>query len=181
MSILNKTLLAVLAAILVTSPAWAKTREGDKEIAGYISISSTTASAEGESVDVTTTTLYGSFGVFTTSQLQIGAALMQQTVSTDVEDSGAQFLEGFVKFHFNQDTDTVPYVGALLGTVTFYSGDESATGTTWGAMAGVKFFVSEDLSVNAEYNIRNFVIDIAGVEFTSTTGTALLGLSYYFR
>jgi opacity protein-like surface antigen len=181
MSIYQKTLLAALAAVLMAGPAWAKTKEGDKEIGGYISISSTSASAEGQSVDVTTTTLYGSFGVFTTNQLQFGAALLQQTVSTEDADSGAQFLEGFVKFHFNPDTDTVPYVGAMLGTVTFYSGDESATGTTWGAMAGVKFFVSEDLSVNAEYNIRNFVIDIAGVEFTSTTGTALLGLSYYFR
>lgn len=181
MHIFNKTLLAVLAAILVTSPTWAKTKEGDKEIGGYISISSTSASAEGQSFDFVTTTLYGSFGVFTTNQLQFGAALMQQTVSTDTEDSGAQFLEGFVKFHFNPDTDTVPYVGAVLGTVTVYSGNDSASGMTWGAMAGVKFFVSEDLSVNAEYNIRNFTISFGDVEYTSTTGTALLGLSYYFR
>lgn len=181
MSLFHKMLLAALAAVLFTSPAWAKTREGDKEVAAYASVATTSASAEGQSVDITTVTLYGSFGVFTTKQLQLGAAILQQTVSTETEDSGAQFLEGFVKYHFNPDTDTVPYVGAVLGTVTFYSGDESASGMTWGAMAGVKFFMSEDLSVNAEYNIRNFTITIADVEYTSTTGTALVGLSYYFR
>lgn len=187
MRFFNKALVAFFALAILASPAWAATKEGDKEVAAYASISNTEASVDGgDTTTITVTTLQGSFGYFQTKSLQIGAAVLQQNSSisipgTDTQTNGVTFLEGFVKYHFNPDTDTVPYVGAMVGTVSVNAGSESGSGTTIGAMAGVKFFMSADLSVNGEYSIRNYTVSIAGVDASSTTGTLSLGLSYYFR
>jgi opacity protein-like surface antigen len=186
MSALQRIALLALAISLLALPAWAATKAGDKEIGGQISVGTTTSSVEGGgSVTNTTTAILASFGYFTTKALQVGGSVAMQGLKSDDAETSFTFLEGFVKYHFNTDTATVPYVGALLGTVNVkFSGggtSETSSGTTMGAMAGVKFYRTEDLSINAEYNIRNFTITIAGADATSTTGTALVGLSYYFR
>jgi len=187
MRTLSKILLALLAMAVITSPVWAATKEGDKEIAAYASLSTTDASvAGGDTITITTATLQGSFGYFQTKSLQIGGSILQQNSSisspgSDTQTNGVTFLEGFVKYHFNPDTDTVPYVGGMLGTVSVNAGAESGSGTTIGGMVGVKFFKTPDLSINGEYSIRNYTVSIAGVDATSTTGTLSLGFSYYFR
>jgi hypothetical protein len=177
----GKILLALLVVTALAAPAVAATKEGDKEISAAVSISSTSASADDVTADVTTTSIYGAFGVFLNKQLQVGASILSQTASTEDADAGVTFTEGFVKFHFNPDEKAVPYVGALFGLVTLYSGDEAGSGTTFGAMAGVKYFATADLSINGEYSIRYYEVSIAGIDFSSTTSTMLVGLSYYFR
>jgi len=187
MKTLNKVLLVFLAMAAVTSSAWAATKEGDKEVAAYASVSNTDASVDGgDTTTITVTTLQGSIGYFNTKNVEIGGSVLQQnssisTPGTDTQTNGVTFLEGFVKYHFNPDTDTVPYIGGMLGTVTVNAGSESGNGTSIGGMAGVKFFKTPDLSINGEYSIRSYTVSIAGVDATSTTGTLSLGISYYFR
>lgn len=189
MSMFKRIALLLLAASVLALPAWAGTKEGDKEVSAAISISSSSASAEGTTVDTTTSSILGSFGYFTTKNVQLGGTIFNTESSSTSGGStvelGTSFLEAFVKYHFNPDTTTVPYIGALLGTVSIKvsTGDttETGSGTTIGAMAGIKFFMSEDLSINAEYNIRNYTVSIGGLDLSTTTGTALLGLSYYFH
>ena len=47
-------------------------------------------------------------------------------------------------------------------------------------MAGFKYFVSEDLSFNGEFNLLFTTIEIAGVDVDVTQTSILAGMSYYF-
>lgn len=173
----GKWILAMIVFAALAMPAVAATKAGDKELSAQISVSTIST----DDFDVTLTSIWGAFGYFVSDALQVGGSLTTMTVSTDAADAGQSFIEGFVKYHFNTKEKAVPYVGAMLGTVTLYTDNESGSGVTFGAMAGVKYFMSEDLSVNGEYSIRHYTVTIAGTDISSTTSTAMIGLSYYFH
>ena len=173
----GKWLLALLMVAVLAMPALGATKEGDKELSAQVSISSIST----DDFDVTLTSIWGAFGYFVTKALQVGGSVTTMTVSAGGSDAGQTYMEGFVKYHFNTDEKAVPYVGAMLGTVTLYAEGESGSGMTFGAMAGLKYFVSPDLSINGEYNIRHYSVSIASTDIDVTASTAMVGMSYYFR
>lgn len=77
---------------------------------------------------------------------------------------------------FKPDTVIVPYAGVQLGFSGYdYDGDDD-TAVSYGLQGGAKYFLSEDLSVNAELNYLVTNVDPDDVKNTSV----LIGLSYYF-
>ncbi len=86
------------------------------------------------------------------------------------------FLSGRADYYFNTGGIYVPYVGAHLGVVRQELMDNKSTEFSYGAQAGVKFFVSENISWNAEVDYSQYKSD----EDTTKTTSLLAGLSYYF-
>jgi hypothetical protein len=163
--------LGMLLAWQTSAPAAIK--EGAKEVSAFAALS-TTDPEVGDS----TTQLILQFagGVFLDPQKQVGGSFTQISVESEGFDATIRVIAGFFKFHVNPEQDVVPYVGAQAGMTFIEAGPFSDSAFSYGGMAGAKFFVSEDLSYNAELNLLMTTID--DQDYTQTT--LQVGMSYYF-
>jgi Outer membrane protein beta-barrel domain len=164
---------AALMLLIAGAPASAKVKQGDKEIAFFGALISQSFDSGGSASEAL---IQVSGGFFISNASQVGGSLINVSSDTGGVTSTVRLINGFYKFHFNTDTDTVPYVGAQAGVAEADVGGTSESGASFGAMAGVKMFLSENLSVNPEFNILHSTL--AGVGVTQTT--LQIGLSYYF-
>jgi opacity protein-like surface antigen len=163
----------VLAALLIAAaPASAAVKEGDKEISVYGAV--TSIDVEGFNVTLVTVQLAG--GVFINDSAQLGGSITTQSSDAEGETSTSRTLAGFFKFHFNTKETTVPYVGFQAGQTTVEFGSDSESAVSYGPLAGIKFFVSENLSVNPEVDYIKTKI----LEVDVTITIVQVGLSYYF-
>ena len=168
-------LAAITLGLLLVwqASASAAIKEGTKEVSAFAALS-TTDPEVGDS----TTQLILQFagGVFTTPNNQVGGSFTQITAESGGFDATIRIIGGFFKYHVNPDQDTVPYLGAQAGMTFIEAGEFSDSAFSYGGMAGAKFFVSEDLSYNAELNLLITTID--DQDYTQTTFQ--VGMSYYF-
>lgn len=166
----------VLAALLIAAaPASAAVKEGDKEIAVYGSMQSIKIELGGETATLNVLTLQLTGGFFVSDAAQVGGSFTQQTFSNDFTVTN-RMVGGFFKFHFNPKETVVPYVGAQVGLTTTEFEGESDSSTSYGPLGGIKFFISENLSVNPEASLTFAKIQEADVTIT----TVQVGLAYYF-
>lgn len=164
--------LACLALSLVGTLAEAKVKKGDKEISFFGSVIET--SPEGAE-STTTVIVQVAGGVFVTDNVQVGGSVMQTSIFNSFTAT-VRLLNGFVKYHFNPNDVLVPYVGAQAGMAFVESDFSSDSGISYGGMAGFKYFLSENLSINGEGDIIQSKI----ADTTATQTILQVGLSYYF-
>jgi opacity protein-like surface antigen len=178
-------ILALIAIFGITGVSYAGIQAGKGELgiaAAY------TMPDEG---DTDSYTAMSSLGYFVTNQIQLGVGLI---VSGTTGDNDSRVLAGLgqVKYHFNyaKDQTVVPFLGIQGGlyNISYKSSeydddagevvdkDKSETAFSYGGMGGVKFFVTENTSLNTEVNYQRVKID----ESDSGTLTFLIGLSFYF-
>ena len=88
------------------------------------------------------------------------------------------FLELESNYHFMTDKDIVPYVGPHVGMLAFEDDYDSETVLTYGAQAGVKAFVSENVALDFQLRWTHYELD----DFDSETDTfsLLVGVNVYF-
>lgn len=146
------------------------------------------------------------YGYFITDNVQLGANVSENISSTKPYTGGnpeafttniyQSSLDATAKYHFLQLTKKsiplVPYVGAQAGYVhvtvkrknDFNKKQETynADSIGYGGMAGVKFFFTESLALNAELNYKHFDVELLkGLpKLKHDQISGLLGLSYYF-
>lgn len=170
----GSALLAVLLVASFAMPAAAAVKEGDKEISVYGAYQSIKVDVPG--ADTTTViTLQVAGGFFVTDGAQVGGSFTQQSQS-DGGTFTVRTVGGFFKYHFNTQETTVPYVGGQAGLATVEATGESESAVSYGPLGGIKFFVSENLSINPEASIT--FTKILDVDVTITT--VQVGMSYYF-
>lgn len=194
--------MLVLAATVAAVVAWMATSasaamplidKGTTEfsLGATISNDSAAAGSGGGTTTTTTTDVNGSVGYFLDKHSQVGAfVFLENTKVNPPTGSSAQFgytyLEGFYKYHFRLDENPalVPYVGGYLGTVsvsvTAAGTTETGSGTSYALAAGLKYFFSERVSGNAEFQSGSSTFTIAGLSMTDTFTQILLSLSVYF-
>jgi opacity protein-like surface antigen len=166
--------LAVLGIALLAAPASAAVKEGDKEISVYGSYQTIKVDLpDTPAINVITTQLSGGF--FVSNAAQVGGSWIQQSTSNG-ETFTIRTIGGFFKYHFNTQATTVPYVGAQVGQSTVEALGESESATSYGPLGGIKFFLSENLSINPEASMT--FTKILDVNVTITT--LQIGMSYYF-
>jgi hypothetical protein len=162
----------VLAALLIAAgPASAAVKEGDKEISVYGAVTNISADV----IDLTITTIQLAGGFFVSDAAQIGGSLTNQSTSGDAEGT-TRVVGGFFKYHVNPKDTTIPYFGAQVGLATYESGSVSESAVSYGPLAGVKIFVSENLSINPEADV--IFTTILDIDVTITIFQ--VGMSYYF-
>jgi len=150
--------VVVLLCAGVTNAA---VQQGDTELdvlGGFM-----TQNGEDGGVDFDAWFVSAALGYFLTDNLQVqvaGMGLWSETTAfgTDV-DVDAYGLGGRAKWHFMPTNQWVPYVGAQLlwTTVDVDAGtafDDSADGTLWGPVAGVRFELNEMNDFFAEYQYQ---------------------------
>ena len=109
---------------------------------------------------------------FVRDDLSVGGALRVDMSDPGDDASTSIFMLGRGDYYFAAIEDFVPYAGAHLGLISYDYGDDSATKPALGLQGGVKYFISENVSWNAELDLSLY----SGVTLTSL----LIGLSYYF-
>jgi outer membrane protein W len=199
--------LVVFALALTCGTAFAKDiamQKGASEIGIFTSIDTSESYAtdfpESKSVSESTD-LDLRYGYFLTDGLQLGVSYMAMLSKDWQEENGSKvdgsestsemnflYLDVKYNFIFSQSQTVVPYLGLGLGTAS--SKMESDSGTTKGSgtavalMGGVKFFMTENTSLNAELRMDEFTFDTdfggQSYEFTTETVGMNLGLSVYF-
>jgi len=113
---------------------------------------------------------------FIRDDISVGGALRVDMFDHGEDTSTSIFILGRGDYYFPALEDYVPYAGAHLGIANFDYGEFGSTEFTYGLQGGVKFFISENASVNAELDLSLYSGD--GEDVTATS--LLLGLSHYF-
>ena len=175
-----KILVVLFSLILLSSPllagiAFAAVEEGDKEISVFGSL----VNQDFESSETTTITLQLTGGLFISDNGQVGGSFTNISIFNSF-DVTIQIFSGFYKHHFTPEKEVVPYVGGQAGLAMIDFGGESSSSISYGGMAGFKYFVSEDLSFNGEFNLLFTTFEVAGVDVDVTQTSILAGMSYYF-
>jgi hypothetical protein len=116
------------------------------------------------------------FGYFFTPQLQVGImGLLGGTIngeSTKVYGGAGQFK---FNFSFDKAQTVVPYLGVQAGIYGTSNGT-SESAFAYGAMGGLKFFLSENTSLNLEGNWQRTKVVSTDVDVFQ----GLVGVSFYF-
>jgi hypothetical protein len=179
---------SLLAAALggFGAAAVAAPHAGDREITAQASIQDQAITGSGlDSTTSTTTTAMLEGGYFLNPHLQLGVSyLISQSLTKAAGvsvTSGAEFIDGLVNYHFETSNVALwPYVGARFGVVRFAFNGTISQSFSPGIAAGVRYFPSEDLSINAEYGLRSYSVTIEGTTINISTATMLVGFSYFF-
>lgn len=104
-------------------------------------------------VDVSMWDLSGRVGLgrFMTNNFQLEGLLEGTWAEVSGADDAYQMLL-LVRpnFHFSTESATVPYIGAAAGMLLFDMGEDSETSFAYGAQAGIKQFVRENVFLQIE-------------------------------
>jgi len=147
---------------------------GVNEFTVFGSISNMSPST-GDSIK--TTIVAAGYNRFVTNDISAGANIETVTASSGGNKAEMTFIEINGKYHFiRKGEPLVPYAGLYLGRVSMKAGDVSESGTEFKPAVGLKYFVSDNTSVNAELSYSRASI---GGETTNTTALNF-GLSVYF-
>jgi len=139
------------------------------------------------------------YGVFLVGGLQLGASIMLDkgeswSETNGTKDAGSEsedettfvFLDLKYNFVFSKSQPVVPYIGLGVGAASTSSTSGGRTSKGSGTAAkfgvGVKFFLTENTSLNAEFRTESFsyTLDGTSLELTQETTGLNLGLSVYF-
>jgi opacity protein-like surface antigen len=179
--------LFLLVFVVLASPAaFAQPQAGDWEVslgAGYTIFDS----EEGDSNDAISG--LGSVGYFFTDSLELSLALVGSyvlDVDDPIDDMWSLAYDVQLKYYFLTDTEWVPYVGILAGMHTLAwdaeDDDDSDTNPAIGALVGVKYFFNEDMAWFAEFDYRHVLdIELFADEEDLDIFSFLTGISFQLR
>lgn len=172
------TFMVIFASILFVysnaESAVAGIGEGSQEIGGMATLMNTSAAG----TTTSTTIFMGSYAYFFTDNIQAGGSLLTVGAKSDDIEASITGIDLFGKYYFYQKgQEIIPWVGIQAGNINFKAGSTSSSATSYGLMGGGKYFVSENVSANAELNYRSYTIE----SVTTTTTALLFGFSVYWQ
>lgn len=170
-------LMLFIGIFFATANSHAALEEGTKEVSAF-GAHTTTDPEEGDSSTQLIVQVSG--GVFLDPKGQVGGSFTLITSESGGVTAAIRLITGFYKYHLSPEEEVVPYIGGQVGLAFAEAGGESASATAYGGMFGVKNFLSEDLSVNIEYNILFTTLTYDNVDYDVTQTTIQAGMSYYF-
>lgn len=206
-------LLLLLVALMFAysnEAAAAGIQKGASEFTVNGSLSQLTSKMDDSDSKTTSYTNTGTLGYsyFLTDQVSVGANLLYSGSETE-DDAGTSTsndvttgIDLNAKYHFifSKGQTVVPYLGLQGGWINMYSestytytfgtttytgtSDSSGSAGSYGGMAGVKFFITENVSINTELNYRAYNITMndgySESKMKMNNLALLFGLSVYF-
>lgn len=159
---MKKVMVICMALFFISQSVFSQQQKGDKEIQGNITIISV------PEVDMTVGIIQARYGYFFTDRIQAGAFPIL-SFSSESTTFGSGFF-GTYSF-LTSNAKMVPYVGMQWLTPDFGNFDYSAIGF----QAGAKYFISEKVTLDGNFNYMISLSGGYGVIFVSS------GLGYIFR
>lgn len=168
---MRKLVLALLAVVFVAAaPALAGTKAGDMEASFSGAVTMVQPSGgEGSTQAVVATTL----GYFITDAAAVNANVVGMWSDEKVAAVGNLIN---LKWHFNTAGQIVPYAGPQVGIFYWNDDGNDSTEFAWGALAGVKIFVSENVNVFVEANFQRVELSPDALDIYA----ALFGIGFLF-
>ena len=168
-------MLGIIAAFVLAPVATAATYRGDTyfTFSGMWERTKFRSDAGGGSSNWTEVNL--GLEHFLSKELSVGPRLGYARASGGIRsyDIGVD-----AKYHFLTDSNFVPYVGGLVDYRRFKS-DGTSDGLTYGPLAGVKIFVTENTHVFAQYEYRRFTGDLK--DTLRDQNAILFGVAFKFN
>jgi opacity protein-like surface antigen len=192
--------LMIAASIFMATSVYAagsKVGQGSSEAFGQLTFSNKTTKPDtGDSKTTIKSAIYTiGYGYFLTDQIQLGVAHMGSLfkISEDSSSSDGELsiygIDAFAKYHFmTKGATLVPYLGIQGGWIRSKmsistdggGGDTSANAFSYGAMGGLKYFVSDNVSINTELNYRHYDLKFDDYKMKTDDISVLIGFSVYF-
>ena len=187
----NSGLIFTVIAVLAIVPfVWAKntyaveSMKGKGSLAASLSYQHQETSFGDSDSETDTTSLMGSLGYFLSDHLEVNFAPMIMILDPDQGDKYTLYSYfGNLKVNFYQKGwIAVPYVGVQAGVTGYESGDDDDSSFSYGALGGIKLFVTEDVSLNLELNYLHttFDADDGGDDTDLDVTSFFVGFSWYF-
>jgi len=133
------------------------------------------------------------YNYFLASNFSLGGNIRLSGSTTDYDDESvddSKFTTAFFMLRGDlylgrSNQSVIPYIGAKVGFANYKydqgANDYSSTTLSYGAQCGLKFFTSENTSLNIELDWTSYKADVDNDdEITITNTGVLLGFSYYF-
>lgn len=182
--------LMVVAVLTIVPFVWAKntyaveSMKGKGSLAASLSYQHQETSLDDSDSETDTTSFMGSLGYFFNDHLEVNFAPMIMIVDPDEGDTYTLYSYfGNLKINFYQKGWTaVPYVGVQAGVTGYELGDDDDNAFSYGALGGIKLFVTEDVSLNLELNYLHttFDADDGGDDLDLDVTSFFVGFSWYF-
>lgn len=189
LSILCLMIAASIFMVTNVYAAGAQIGKGSSEVFGMLSYTNTVSKTESsDDKNTTNTALYTvGYGYFVTDRVQLGISHLGILAKSDSDSSSDTLsilgFDGFVKYHFlDKGATLVPYVGLQAGYLSAKYNDDKGDAMTYGAMGGLKYFVSENVTLNTELNYRHYDLKSRSSDDKAKSDTigVLIGFSVYF-
>lgn len=146
-----------------------------------LTIQHTEIDYSGDTGEADTRFIIGSLGYFVTDNIEINFAPTVIYIEAEGEEVTMYSYFGNVKYNFFSSGQTaVPYLGLQAGISGAEYGGDSDSNFAYGGMAGVKFFLTEDLSFDAEVNYLKTEFDVDDTTVDMDNLGLFLGFKYYF-
>lgn len=145
-------ILAICILIISTVSVQAGTKAGNKEIG--ISAALTYFSNHDDSKNYF---ILGSLGYFITDAFELMVSGIVNWSDNGIE-SKMYAIHIEPNYHFNTKSMTVPYIGVHAGILYYDWGIDSDTSFSYGAQAGLKAFINENVSLKFEGRYTNYDI-----------------------
>ena len=134
-----------------------------------------------DNFEMTMTTINLMFCYYVTPEILVAGNLFIIGTEADGSESTTTVLEMQGKYHFIiEQPEIVPYLGLQVGTYSMDADGMDGSGSSYGYMGGVKYFMAEDTSINLEYNWKTVSMEIGGYNADSDITTLSIGASLYF-
>lgn len=157
----SRIVVLIAMALLVSMPAMADLKKGDKEVTASFSYS--TQDFDDSELELTDTQLDVDFGYLLTDRHEIGGRL--QWFKTEVEpfgfDADGTTLGVFYHFNFNLGGAPTPFAGAFYSTIGGDEGD--IVDSSYGIEGGVKIYPWEN---------GGFILKAVWNQFTGADGNS---------
>ena len=190
------TMIAMTAGLLAGTAQAANLLEGNRELG-------VSGTIDFDTVDDTLIDLNFTYGYFVADFLEMGA----RVGLTDSDTYSQWRLGGFTEYHLYYDSPLVPFFGGSIDiagasvelpgrSATVVAGnsdvagtrivvgkvDEDNTAIVLGVVAGVKYFLNEDVAISSALNLEFATDDIfpADKDVDSTNWDIEFGLRFYF-
>jgi len=164
---------AILLTFVLAPTAIAATNQGDF----YFTFAGMFQNASYDDGDSdTTTTVAGGLDYFITKEISLGLAL-SGSWADEVDIYGAG-VNG--KYHFNTDSNIVPYIGGQFNyDYADFDDEGSSDGFMYGPLVGVKLFMTEYTHFFIEYQYQLFGGDLD--DYMDDVHTIMFGVAFKFR
>lgn len=168
----------VLACLASTAEAQPLLHRGNRELA--VHISPDFEGPVGDTIDAS-----AGFGLFVRDGLEaratLGYAILEDVAGED-SDYRMRELGLAGEYHFLRAARVVPYLGPVLGWRSSHFGDLEESGLTYGAGAGLKLFLADNVALDLGVTYRFASADVFVNDFVAedTDLTSTIGLRVLF-
>lgn len=171
-------ILTVVAVFMLSSLIWANNTYAVDSLKGkgILGAAVTISHTEMDEDEFDMWAIWFAGGYFFTDHIEVNITPRIMYMESDAYETTTYSVLANLKYNFfKKGWTTIPYVGLQAGVAGYEADDDSDSAFSYGGMAGLKFFLTEDISLNIEGNYLRTTYDD-----DDHRTSVLFGFTFYF-